>query len=63
MISSSLAVSVTYSFPTLMAEILFPYNYTNDDMSVYGALYNGIGICGGILVALILMRYPQFKTI
>ena len=61
MISSSLAISVTYSFPTLMAEILFPYDYTNDDMSLYGALYNGVGICGGIIVSIVLTRYPYFK--
>lgn len=63
MISSSILVSATYSFPTVLAQIILPWGYTSNDASVLGTLYNGSGIIGGIIVSFILNKSRIFKTL
>ena len=56
MISSSLIVSITFSFPTIMEQILLPFDYTSNDVSIFGSCYNGFGIIGGILISIVLSK-------
>ena len=63
MFGSSLLISCTYSFPTVMEQIIEPFNYSSDDASNYGALWNLFGIIGGIIVVFILNWKPAFKMV
>jgi hypothetical protein len=53
-------VSLSYSFPTLLEQLILPYGFTSHDASVFGALYNLFGIIGGILVSLFLSKRRIF---
>jgi len=60
MISSSVMVSLSYSFPTLLEQLILPYGFTSEDASVFGMIYNLLGIVGGICVSIYLSRRRNF---
>ena len=62
MISSSVMVSLSYSFPTLLEQLILPYGFTSEDASVFGMLYNLFGIVGGIFVSAYLSRRRNFRS-
>ena len=55
-------VSTSYSFSTLVEQIILPYGYVSDDASNQGVFYNGIGVVGGVLCAILLNKERKFKT-
>ena len=61
MLASSITVSLSYSFPSILEQILLPYGYTSRDASIFGVLYMLAGIIGGIIASLILTRDPIFR--
>ena len=61
LIASSGIISCSYTLPTLLDDMITPYGYTSDDASQFGELYNLFGIIGGVLFAMILLKYPMFK--
>ena len=63
MFGSSLLISCTYAFPTVMDQIIEPYGYNSSDSSNYGALWNLFGIIGGVIVVFVLNWKPAFKIV
>jgi hypothetical protein len=63
MLSSSIMVSLTYSFPALLEQLIIPWGFVSNDASVFGAGYNFIGIFGGIAITLILNRNQVFDLV
>ena len=61
MVSSSIVVSLSYSFPTVLEQVLLPYGYTSRDASIFGVLYMLAGILGGVIASLVLTRDPIFR--
>ena len=56
-------VSLTYSFPALLEQLIIPWGFVSNDASVFGAGYNFIGIFGGIAITLILNRNQVFALV
>lgn len=63
MISSSVMVSLSYSFPTLLEQLILPYGFTSEDASVFGMAYNLMGIFGGIAVSIYLSKRRNFGAV
>lgn len=63
MISSSVMVSLSYSFPTLLEQLILPYGFTSEDASVFGMIYNFTGIIGGIAVSIYLSKSRNFGAV
>ena len=63
MISSSVMVSLSYSFPTLLEQLILPYGFKSEDASVFGMFYNLLGIVGGIFVSIYLSKRRNFGTV
>jgi hypothetical protein len=63
MISSSVMVSLSYSFPTLLEQLILPYGFTSEDASVFGMIYNLMGIFGGVVVSIYLSKIRNFGTV
>ena len=63
MLSSSIMVSLTYSFPALLEQLILPWGFVSNDASIFGAGYNAIGILGGIAATLILNKKQVFSLL
>jgi cyanate permease len=55
-------ISLSYSFPTLLEQLILPYGFNSEDASVLGILYNLFGILGGIILSLYLRKRRNFGT-
>ena len=51
MLAASLVIASTYTFPTFIEEIIDPFNYNAEDASLFGLLYNLLGVIGGLVFA------------
>lgn len=62
MLAASIIITTTYTFPTLIEQMIGPFNYSSSDASLFGLLYNQVGIFGGIIFAVFLNKNPNFKA-
>jgi cyanate permease len=63
MVGSSVMVSLTYSFPSFLEQLILPYGYKSHDASIFGAFYNIMGILGGVIVTYFLRKNQNFTRI
>ena len=56
-------VSLTYSFPSFLEQLILPYGYKSRDASIFGAFYNVMGIAGGVLVTCVLRKDGNFARV
>jgi hypothetical protein len=62
MVASSFVIATTYILPTFQEPIIYPFGYNSHDATIYGVLYNLMGVVGGLMFAVILMKWQQFKV-